>query len=311
MIQKQFLFVLLKFLLAASEMCTPFLSENQRSNRLLDKLPAEWLHIPKTGTTFGNVLLHVFCPEGAVDNYVTEKNVTLSSECARKFRRDKSARLKWPIGDHIPLYNRSCSEIQKVFTFVRWPPGRVLSGYAYFQSKKKMRPWNGGAFCTKGVLSQAHMALEGQTKMVVGRPFLGGKKRHHFAEPCIPVSSHELELAQDRLTVMAFVGITDLWHASICLFAKTFSVDIPTHLRNLHMRRTKTTMTPSVECDSLADHSLYNFALQLFLKRILSFPDCVEEITLEAFPHGYVPSPLQTFSNFKKTHKKGSTTYFS
>jgi len=78
-----------------------------------------------------------------------------------------------------------------------------------------------------------------------------------------------------RLQHFAFVGITDLWHASICLFHKQLGgLDESYDYSNVRPTKRKNNQKKSLDMlskacfDSVDDH-VFNCAFDLFLSRIL------------------------------------------
>jgi len=185
-------------------------------------LPVAWLHIPKTGSSFGNVLLHTprLCPG-------VPKDFAIDS--------DHCPKANWPQAGHIavlpcPQKNNISTEsdcpglskwggheavgtlFQQMYrgrgmTFLREPHQRLLSHYEFF-----LKPW--------GVkLQHVIPTLSGcSVKMMM-------RSGDRFDVTCAagpPPTDEETEEAIARLDQFAFVGLSEEWDKSVCLFRKMF-----------------------------------------------------------------------------------------
>jgi hypothetical protein len=81
--------------------------------------PIEWLHIPKTGTSFGNVLINWACSDLLPPKryFDAKKVLEVTPACKARFRNREAVR--WFTGSHLSLENRTEAELRSVFTLIR------------------------------------------------------------------------------------------------------------------------------------------------------------------------------------------------
>lgn len=250
--------------------------------------PVEWLHIPKTGSSFGNVLLRWACGHNITNIVQPGGGFSISPKCQGVFRLREEARETWPIGDHIPIpKNASVFYLHHLLTFIRSPSSRALSHRIHLEKKAdETLP-----LCN--FLSKYNM-FGFQTGWI-----LGSKGRGY-----LHLTHSEQALACHRLHFFAFVGITDFWDASICLFHKEFGgFDLDADSANVRLGKYNHTAASSLleqGCEDEADEHLFQCALDLFLSR-LSKTVCINllynrdlgsslsnqklQYTLELIPH--------------------------
>jgi len=180
--------------------------------------PLTWIHFPKCGGSFLNVIVHMpgFCPSLA--------NVTLGGDCFEE--------TFWP---RCPKYCNpekfSCSVVQheivgnytakrgRLVGFFRDPDQRILSAYhfrvdALAQQGCGMPP---GPYYS--LLDTAESFKGGMTYQLVSE--------YQFAPPALPnftnLTREDAAAAARRVQEgFAFVGITEMWDLSICMFHKMF-----------------------------------------------------------------------------------------
>lgn len=128
-----------------------------------------------------------------------------------------------PIGDHHSLTGRSEDELGRVVTMLRYPPARLASGYHWVRGWLQKDP--GHLNVTEAEVCDwaqnttwAHATRGMMVKMVAGQPmtWLPLPEKHEL-DAGLP-SNVMVKEACRRLRKFAFVGITDFWDASICLF---------------------------------------------------------------------------------------------
>jgi hypothetical protein len=255
----------------------------------------EWLHIPKTGTSFGNILVSTFCnlptdtlwikPEGATD---------IPPECLKIFRNEGSkVRSNWPIGDHVSLQGRSVPELQKVFTMIRSPRTKLLSGFHYNTKGTRLNASEEEVCQYVSQSVKAHSSKSAQVKMIVGKVM--SPRVHKFRDPGI-ASEEDTQLACMNLEIMAFVGISDYWEASACLFhsqygGKMSNVDA----QNLRPGGYDKEEMPSVDCNDEMDDNLFQCAMRIFLGRLRLYKECSAFVEYKDFGLPAVDSMLQVF----------------
>ena len=253
----------------------------------------EWLHIPKTGTSFGNTLLLWACPD--LDKKKLWMNPksgpgAVPESCKANFFRQPGHPPGWYIGSHATLQNRTDEQIRRVFTFVRSPKTRIASGYHFLISDVWKQVSNNATevdICSFARNSTfATIALGTQVKMIAGEPtvpetrFLLGRSQWEFTNTK-PATIEVIDRACTRLNSFAFVGITEFWTASICLFHKKFGGDAsPVEQVNVH-RGTyyNNGGIQKVDCGDNADEALFDCALARFISELRPFPDCMKHLS--------------------------------
>jgi len=245
----------------------------------------EWLHIPKCGTSLGETLLSYFCgvdAKGIVHPGKVERD-RIPEWCLAKFRTDQHHRQDWIIGDHFTLNNYTDSQIRKVYTMIRNPGVRVVSGFHFLTQFK--RPNSTSAEICNYVLrnqKKGHVALGGQTKYIIGSPVRANAGKD-FANVDIP-SNLDVEHACSLLETMAFVGITDFWETSSCILAASIG--------KVHKPTTKMRPNPhkipikSVECGQDPDWALYRCAWSRMVVELERYSTCRATFWSEFMSHG-------------------------
>lgn len=269
---------------------------SQRFQTTTSDLKLEWLHTPKTGSSFGNVVIHWACPELHNVTVVTSggvKEETIPTKCKQKIRpgRYQGDNNIWWIGYHYSLTNFTIEELQSVVTMVRWPRRRLASAYHMFNGDKPRA--TAKEMCeyltAEEPHRQAHGTLGAQVKMIAGIPLnydpgeMGspGVVKNWFSSTALP-SKDLVEKACNRLHQFAFVGITDFYDASVCLFYQMFGGAMsPADLINVRPGRynKESDALTSVDCGDTADEILFTEALALFLKNLEQHRQCIHYIT--------------------------------
>lgn len=261
----------------------------------------EWLHIPKAGTSFGNTLLLWACPELEPRVWITHEGIVDTDQvpgtCRARFRPDPDARPTFFMGEHISLVNRSDAELARVFTLLRSPRTRLASGF------HMIRPEAGNPSAAEICAATAgnpriHVARGAQTKMVVGEEIRywqeGTPRRQRFMNraPATPTQADE---ACRRLQLFAFVGISDAWNASVCLFhamhgGEAHSVEFENVRAGSYSGGQG---VKEVDCGDGADEQLFACGLELFLHRMEQYPQCIEHLRGHSFRSTLVDAALE------------------
>jgi hypothetical protein len=255
------------------------------------KWPIEWLHVPKTGTTFRNTLLLWVCPELPPSSYANMSfgAPQLPPECSARFRLDPSGRKGMGMAEHVSLVNRTDAELSSVFTFMRSPAERLTS--AFHHDARQAARWS-KAHMNAGILnynvenatqddicsyvsnsSFTTSAMGAQNRMIVGDRLLRVYGTLVFSSPALP-DAEKVHEACRRLQLFAFVGITSYWNASICLFHEMFGgtthgIEVASINSGGYSGGRLTS-----DCGDRADAQVFMCAKGLFLERIKSYPKC-------------------------------------
>mmetsp|Transcript_107100 Transcript_107100/g.190298 ORF Transcript_107100/g.190298 Transcript_107100/m.190298 type:complete len:358 (-) Transcript_107100:54-1127(-) len=255
-----------------------------------------WLHVPKTGTTFGNTVWHYGCP--SLPDDVSLSNY--SSNYERKMNKDYpisdcSLLLDHSPGTHKPIGDEEWKDDTFV-TLLRKPASRICSAYNYgkqcivdcnpendkscFQVRMLDNAWywllRRGETCTFMHASADLLEYGSQidttsctAKMVLGQSCNAPET----------LSDEQIQLALNRIQKFAFVGLQEEWKLSVCLFHRIFggpSADQATKLIALEtesLRETDSRASGNANCsdqrllDELtdtADSQLYALAETMF-----------------------------------------------
>lgn len=250
----------------------------------------EWVHIGKTGTSFGNTLALWACPELDPSKlWVTrEGSNQLPASCLSRFRSDPASRPNWPIGDHYSLENRTDSELRGATTMLRHPAALLASHYHFIREELDRDPAHVNAtardICTWLPTSPWWQAMgHGMaTKQVAGLPrvWLPAIGFHGFPWDSRPSDALRAEACR-RLTLFAFVGITEFWDASVCLFHEMHGgAAHPSELMNVREGeyRAYSQAVREVECEDGSDARLYECGMWLFRHRLAAHPGCQDRL---------------------------------
>jgi len=239
-----------------------------------------WLHIPKCGTSFLNTLYHYACPgiptKASVGTEINpehqEEDLTMKYPMDESWDEICTIRFEmtsiFVVRGHDPI--RDDTKLENVFAMFREPFDRLVSGFNYNRHMDgKLRHYRqliGKAVRGRSRDVQFEMyykfgdLLGCQTKMVVG---------YRCASDTVLTKTH-MKKAKKRIERMGFVGITDDWNRSICLFhrqfgGKIFDVEYRNeregHYKKNEFRRVNDTF----------DDELYKYVKKLVNKRFLKF----------------------------------------
>jgi len=227
--------------------------------------PIEWLHVPKCGTSFIHTLLHFpgACP-GIPENWTTEEMALIHPPgkymgeddlfCGNGIDID---RIKHPGVEIVPGWEAGKG---RFMTMLRQPEQRALSMW-YFQGESIE-----GGF---DLMTHKKRNSGCVVKMLVRQNQRG----------CIgePVSVEEIAEAKLRLkTGFAFVGLTDQWALSICLFNRMFGVP---HCRPCQFTNTRPTAGHQSTVYNISeldgwrddDNEIYELATEIFATSLLEY----------------------------------------
>jgi hypothetical protein len=199
--------------------------------------PIEWVHVPKTGSSFINTLIHIpgVCPGLSEDLFVSEKRYHVKSHVLETFmRRDHVAENCNPDALDIRQGRMLHSSIESVpgyeagkgrfMIMMRQPEQRTISDLTDTDGKQPSY--------SNLVLAETVLAFQGLVTKMLGRhlpenisPWNGtGAEGLRPAFDTVPPTFDELAKAEARLrNDFSFIGITEQWSMSMCLFNKMFS----------------------------------------------------------------------------------------
>lgn len=286
------------------------------------RLPINWLHIPKTGTSFGNTLLYYGCPSKISGGTILVKPATrfdIPFECKTNFSLHAGNRAAeipipihdkqhyapfcgthWPIGDHEAL--RPETDYAKVVTFIRHPRRRIVSAFHYFTRRKNKTVsskeicqyfdqkiyYTDKAKCTLRGCNEFH--TKGGKSLASRRCSSHGSAVNMILGKCglcycpFPTYPDKTEAARacSLLKRFGFVGITEFWDASICLFHEIYGGAF--HSNELVNVRPDSKHYPqqSADCNDQSDEYLFDCGFQVFMSRIKG-TKCASLLFMETF----------------------------
>jgi len=181
-----------------------------------------WLHIPKTGTSFVNTLASFACPALPDSCQVNpplhsfwetpERNCEPNKYCDPHFKICTKKSVHEPLG-------KGCNDITdgQFVTLLRQPEQRIISGYHHGLHDFHGQTEYGSHVENKPVsIDEYARGVAGcAVRMMIGRTC--GARNGNFGS----VTTSHVERAIDNLeNRFAFVGLSDEWELSVCLFHK-------------------------------------------------------------------------------------------
>jgi len=230
--------------------------------RVVD-FPIEWMHVPKCGSSFVNSIVQIPGTCTGIPADYTYEDVNSSSpltqfqEVARQRCKDgiDADRMMHPGVEDIPGWEEGKG---RFMTMLRQPEQRMLSDYYYFLPRKSLQDTlgNRGGCVVKMLVRKSQNSCGGD-----------------------PVSDDEIAEAKERLkTGFAFIGITEQWDLSVCLFNKMFGIDRCHAHQFANTRQTPTFIKSSAEYDISElqgwrddDNEIYDEAIRLFEAKLLEY----------------------------------------
>eukprot|EP00055_Hartaetosiga_balthica_P001882 m.138846 g.138846 ORF g.138846 m.138846 type:complete len:297 (-) comp17274_c0_seq1:139-1029(-) len=187
---------------------------------------SRWVHIPKTGTSFGTALIHYACEFLSEDIYPhrTERNSGDMKDVMDKFYKPPfcTGVFQFHFAGHAPL---RYSEREKggVVTMLRDPRRRHYSGWQVHGRK-------GTPTHPEDLHDYVLMYKGCQMKMLLGEKceFSLDEAAPDVWHPTSKQAERAVKLLGNR-KIVAFVGLTDEWEASICLFHAMYGGFITHH----------------------------------------------------------------------------------
>jgi hypothetical protein len=137
----------------------------------------------------------------------------------------------------------------------------------------------------------AHAARGAQVKIIAGAPM--SRAAFNSFESAAPPGEGMVEEACRRLHLMAFVGISDHWNATVCLLhgmygGEEHAVEYANVRRGSYQTlkfrfRKRAKVVKEINCGDIADGRLFACAMQLFVERIHRHrPECLDHLDAAA-----------------------------
>mmetsp|Transcript_55795 Transcript_55795/g.103237 ORF Transcript_55795/g.103237 Transcript_55795/m.103237 type:complete len:394 (-) Transcript_55795:14-1195(-) len=249
--------------------------------------PVFYLHLPKTGGGFATTVAHTVCADELPENYylVGPKNIAASNySCRHRFARFNEG--------HQPLSGRDFDSLPEpaashVVTLLREPTQRLLSGF--YHSRHDCPSIRLSRFCVSEDSASpectalasvaatpeeldpyAHCVGSCQTRLIAGYRCAGD----------VPMPS-DLARALDRIDKFAFVGLTEEFERSVCLFHLRFGgrcLDVEFvnsrqggHSSNSSTGYSTTAVNQYVDISLAADYSIYDRARTRFWREVKEY----------------------------------------
>jgi len=236
-------------------------------------MPIEFVHVPKCGTSFLNTLIHLpgACPAYPENVQLNEKTMgdRVMDNFFHRYRPDlvcNSSILDYREHAHIGVEAFLPGGFDegkgRFMIFVRQPEQRLLSHY--YWKRQRVNESDGEPSTKQRLLSHS---------IVVFREFWSGvvtkmltTKRDTGPQP----TRAQVDEAKSRLrSGFSFIGITDEWDLSICLFNKMFN-QVCRSIQFANTRPSHTKSSSSWDTAELNgwrdpyDNEVFDVALQLF-----------------------------------------------
>jgi len=270
-------------------------------------LPLVWLHIPKTGSSFATTLAHFGCP--SIPTSVTVKEVSLLSRLDQSSPNVPFTRI-YPLNEwcphsfarfesgHAPM--PAWAQYEHVVSMFRDPKRRLVSGYFHnFHDCPRLRRRH---YCTGENIGCSHLfaaqwwrqkerlheyanCVSGcQALMLTGRPC----GVHGMRRPG-PVNDSAAESeALAALERLGFVGLTEEWPTSVCLFHARFGGDcFKASFKNVRPGKANhryDTFVGYIKWSMGIDDALYSAARERFWKDVAAYGVTPERCRTEICP---------------------------
>lgn len=219
-----------------------------------------WMHVPKCGSTFFNAVFRHACPEAADDMYLGARGIRdgpLRVHDLVDYAKQQCPEHKFATGDldtvkrwatHAPVRNSRLDDL--VVTMFRAPNQRLLSSYNFGKHLWGSEMRGPGISSAKFIEWRSFVSTARSPREFAAAPGLGGcyakmmegcycatRPDDHSADGGAPFSrpltvacpyrwvtldEHLVAKAAQRVSRLGFVGIQDLYNASVCLFHRTF-----------------------------------------------------------------------------------------
>jgi len=242
-----------------SDLTTVEGTDDQRWIQVTDAGPCDparklqgWLHVPKTGSTMERPLMSL----QPLDCY-------------------------WPMPDFHKDINDADFDVLHghFFSMFRKPSARSFSSFVYFNFQVYEESPTPVVACDDVQLNADPDAYKNGTKGLVTK-MLAGQQHGGQCSACVKLCNSgepDVQKALQRLDGFQFIGITEHWELSMCLFHRMF--DVPCQedwFQNSHpttyTQYTNVTLEDwEYHYEDAADEAVYGKATEMFWKNILRY----------------------------------------
>lgn len=186
----------------------------QRKNQVdAASIELQWLHIPKCGSSFVNTMITWGCPGLPADEKMDRQQLDVGGVPTEWIENHNGQCDFDRMGIscvHSPVDQPRCTKPENggYAAMFRQPEQRIMSGFYW--------GWGFPFFDHNlDILEYARYAEGCATRMMTGRLCMSGSDQH------VPTED-DVESAIKKLDDFVFVGLTEEWEMSICLFHRMF-----------------------------------------------------------------------------------------
>jgi len=200
-----------------------------------DRKKIRWLHIPKTGTSFANIVWHYGCPDIPRSASVADYDTRFEGELDDAYPMKKNCPY---LVDHTPATHKPIGEKEwedhhgSFVTMFREPSSRIESAFNYNRHCiQDCNPENNDMWkCdtirdparTHGGACKRVQSAQCLTQYALAEPAQGCQTKMVYGIPCsgdMTMDPVKRKLAAQRVkNGFAFVGLVEEWQLSLCLF---------------------------------------------------------------------------------------------
>lgn len=254
-----------------------------------------FVHIPKCGTTFIFTLFIYVNKTIPYQNFYNDNLLSADNGIIKNFITKNIPKEKyfknidfWPYYppiDHTPLSSKVYNHYKgNLFGFFRNPKDRIISAYSYFNIDNQNLKYK---YITKLLNSKKNFKSESSyinkyiedtkgsiTKQLAGQAYGTSCLADTIKSGrCIHIKPN-LSIALNRLDHFAFIGITEQYNLSLCLFSVMFNTKLSKYSFNI-VRKTKINNNEKnkivKEFKNFRDYDdemVYNYSFNIFKKNL-------------------------------------------
>ena len=180
----------------------------------------KWMHIPKAGTSIWNTVIH-FCYPSLPASVRLQEN---QFEAELEFERGADARCSAFPRSHWPMDLSLCQEDVLWLTMVRDPVKRLVSAYKYGGHAVGLDPLERGRLLADSVTTLPQFADFPGVKGCQARMLSGSYCASEANSPFTALDG--LRLSRTVIHRMGFIGLTERWDESVCLFHAMYGGEV-------------------------------------------------------------------------------------